>query len=38
MEHVKFCVNLRGPSRKAKYSWISDSEEVPWGKGEKEPR
>ena len=26
MEHVKFRVNLRGPPRKAKYSWMSDSE------------
>jgi len=37
MEHVKFCVNLRGPPRKTKYYWISDSEIVPWGKGEKNP-
>lgn len=37
MEHVKFRVNLRGPSRKAKYSWMSDSEIVPRGKGEKNP-
>ena len=37
MEHVKFRVNLRGPPRKAKYSWISDSEVVPRGKGEKNP-
>ena len=34
-EHEKFCVNLRGPSRKAKYSLETDSEPVPWGKGEK---
>ena len=33
--HVKSCLNLRGPSRKAKYSWETDSELVPWGKGEK---
>ena len=34
MEHVEFRVNLRGPPRKAKYSWMTDSEIVPWGKGE----
>ena len=34
-EHVKFCVNLPGPSGKAKYSRETDSEPVPWGKGEK---
>ena len=34
-EHEKFCVNLPGPSGKAKYSWETDSEPVPWGKGEK---
>ena len=33
--HVKSCLNLRGPSRKAKYSLDTDSELVPWGKGEK---
>ena len=33
--HEKSCVNLRGPSRKAKYSRETDSEPVPWGKGEK---
>ena len=37
MEHVKFRVNQRGPPRKAKYSWMTDSETVPWGKGEKNP-
>jgi hypothetical protein len=37
MEHVEFRVNLRGPPRKAKYSWISDSELVPRGNGEKNP-
>ena len=36
-EHVKFCVNLPGPSGKAKYSWETDSVPVPWGKGEKNP-
>ena len=36
-EHVKFCVNQPGPSGKAKYSWETDSEQVPWGKGEKNP-
>ena len=34
-EHVKFCVNLPEPSGKAKYYWETDSELVPWGKGEK---
>ena len=34
-EHEKFCVNLRGPSRKAKYSRETDSEPVLWRKGEK---
>ena len=29
MGHVEPRVNLRGPPRKAKYSWISDSELVP---------
>ena len=33
--HVKPCLNLAGPSAKAKYSWETDSEPVPWGKGEK---
>ena len=28
-EHEKFCVNLRGPSRKAKYYQETDSEPVP---------
>ena len=27
--HVKRCVNLRGPPRKAKYSLVTDSEQVP---------
>ena len=27
--HVKSCLNLRGPSRKAKYSRKTDSEPVP---------
>ncbi len=35
--HVKSCLNLPGPSGKAKYSWETDSELVPWGKGEKNP-
>ena len=37
MGHVKSRANMRGPPRKAKYSWMTDSEVVPWGKGEKEP-
>ena len=28
-------MNPAGPSAKAKYSWETDSELVPWGKGEK---
>ena len=35
--HVKSCLNLRGPSRKPKYSRLTDSERVPRGKGEKNP-
>jgi hypothetical protein len=35
--HVQSCLNLRGPSRKAKYSLETDSELVPRGKGEKNP-
>ena len=34
---VKPCLNLAAPSAKAKYSWETDSEPVPWGKGEKHP-
>ena len=32
---MKFCVNQPEPSGKAKYSSETDSEQVPWGKGEK---
>ena len=32
---VKSCLNQPAPSGKAKYSWETDSEQVPWGKGEK---
>ena len=32
---MKPCLNPRGPSRKAKYSLVTDSEQVPRGKGEK---
>ena len=28
---------MGGPSSKAKYYWLTDSELVPWGKGEKNP-
>ena len=28
---------MGGPSSKAKYSQLTDSEPVPWGKGEKNP-
>ena len=30
-------MNLQGPPCKAKYFWVTDSEIVPWGKGEIEP-
>ena len=36
-EHVEFRRNLGGPSSKAKYTPMTDSEPVPWGKGEKNP-
>ena len=35
--HEEPCLKLPGPSGKAKYSWETDSEQVPWGKGEKHP-
>jgi hypothetical protein len=35
--HEKSRGNLRGPSRKAKYSLATESEPVPGGKGEKHP-
>ena len=28
-EHVKLCLNLGGPPSKAKYSLVTDSEQVP---------
>ena len=34
---MKSRVNQRGPPRKAKYSLVTDSEQVPRGKGEIEP-
>ena len=37
MGHVKSCLNLGGPPSKPKYSSMTDSEQVPWGKGEKYP-
>ena len=37
VEHVKFCGNLPRPLGKAKYFLMTDSEQVPWGKGEKNP-
>lgn len=33
--HEKSWLNMGGPSSKAKYSSKTDSELVPWGKGEK---
>ena len=35
--HEESCMNLPGPSGKAKYSEVTDSEPVPGGKGEKNP-
>ena len=35
--HEKSCGNLGGPSSKAKYYRMTDSELVPRGKGEKHP-
>ena len=35
--HVKSCLNMGGPPSKPKYSLVTDSELVPWGKGEKYP-
>ena len=35
--HVKSCSNIGGPPSKPKYSLVTDSEQVPWGKGEKNP-
>ena len=37
MGHVESRVNLRGPPRKAKYSWMSDSEEYREGKVKRTP-
>ena len=34
----KSCVNMPAPSGKAKYYRETDSEQVPWGKGEKDPK
>jgi hypothetical protein len=36
-QHVKVSLNLRGPSRKAKYSLATDSEEVARAKDGKNP-
>ena len=35
--HVKSCPNMGGPPSKPKYYCVTDSELVPWGKGEKNP-
>ena len=35
--HVKSCLNMGGPPSKPKYSLVTDSEQVPWGKDEKYP-
>ncbi len=36
-EHEEFCLKMGRPLSKAKYYWVTDSEQVPWGKGEKHP-
>ncbi len=35
--HVKSCLNMGRPLSKPKYSCMTDSEQVPRGKGEKHP-
>jgi len=35
--HVKSRMKIGGPPPKAKYYLVTDSEAVPWGKGEKNP-
>ena len=35
--HEKSCLNMGGPLSKPKYYSVTDSEQVPWGKGEKNP-
>ena len=35
--HAKSWLKIGGPSSKAKYYLPTDSEQVPWGKGEKNP-
>ena len=35
--HGEPCGNQGGPPSKAKYTLATDSEQVPWGKGEKYP-
>ena len=35
--HVVSCLKMGGPSSKAKYYLTTDSEQVPRGKGEKDP-
>ena len=35
---MKPCLNIAAPSAKAKYYHETDSEPVPWGKGEKNPK
>ena len=37
IEHEKFGGKMGGPPPKAKYSHVTDSGQVPWGKGEKNP-
>lgn len=37
MVHMESCVNQQGPPSKAKYSWVTNSEVVPWRKGERNP-
>ena len=36
--HVESCLKIGGPPSKPKYFLITDSELVPWGNGEKNPK
>ena len=36
-EHEEFCLKQGGPPSNPKYYLQIDSEQVPWGKGEKDP-
>ena len=38
MLELQNCLQLEGPPSKPKYVSMTDSEQVPWGKGEKNPK